>query len=268
MNDKTIDEKLEALRDKLRGYTSIAIAFSSGVDSTFLLHMAKETIGERAIAITANGYIFSKEEMEDAKKYCYENNIKQVIVELDLKAIKGFCDNPKDRCYICKKSVFSAILEKAKEAGIEYVADGTNIDDLGDYRPGLKALEELKIVSPLKEVGFTKDEIRYVLKRKGLKIWEKPAYACLATRIPYGETISEDKLEQIDFLEVYLRTVGFKQVRVRHHGDVARIEILDKEMGNFLDRELMKNVNEKGKKAGFKFVTLDLGGYKMGNLNG
>lgn len=262
-----IIEKMDKLRDLLKTYKHPAIAFSGGVDSTFLLLLAQETLGDAVTAITVRAAAFPKREMEEAEAFCRDYQIRQLFVDINIEEVDGFLENPSDRCYLCKKAIFTNIWQTARESGSTVLADGTNADDGLDYRPGLKALQELQVVSPLKEARLTKEEIRLILKKKGMPIWEKPAYACLATRIPHGEAITEKKLRQIEFLEEKLHERGFLQVRVRHHGSVARIEVLPEERLKFLDEDLMEEVHDWALTAGFHFATLDLKGYRMGNMN-
>lgn len=270
-------DKLETLKNIISGYGQMIVALSGGVDSVFLLTFAHSIWkDDRVAAMTAKGPHFATDETEYARQICDNLGISHKTVKADyvLDIIK---ENPKDRCYICKKEIFSALKQRAEMTG-SILADGTNLDDMDDYRPGYKALQELGIANPLKEAGLTKAEIRTALKALAesdelikaalmTDIWNKPAFACLASRIPYGETITKDKLSAIYDAEVFLRNLGFAQVRVRHHGDVARIEVLPQDRKKFYDEDFMDKINEGIKKCGFKFAALDLGGYKMGNLN-
>lgn len=260
-------DKLKKLEEIIRGYGSLGVAFSGGVDSTFLLHFAHKILGEKVIAITAKAVAFSNEEMQEAEDFCKTHGIRHVKVDLAWEELAGFVENPPNRCYICKKAIFGKLSQIAADYGVTTIADGTNADDILDYRPGMKALEELGIQSPLKDAGLTKSEIRIELKEQGLSVWNKPAYACLATRVPYGEEITPEKLKSIGGVEEELHQLGFLQVRVRHHGNVARIEVLPEERQRFFDLELMNRVNRIVLNHGFQFAALDLAGYKMGNLN-
>ena len=264
---KSMQNKLELLRQKLLGHENLAVAFSGGVDSTFLLLCAHEIFGDGLLAVTALAPNFDPDEIQQTKKLCEERGIRHLIVNLGTDFIDVIADNPIDRCYICKKTIFSSLLETLRELGFSTLADGTNADDSLDYRPGQRALDELGIISPLREAGFTKQEVRLGLKAMNVDIWDKPAYACLASRIPYGEKITKEKLASIHEAEVALRSLGFTQVRVRHHGDVARIEVPPTHRSRFFDEGFMDLVNQAVKKAGFKYAALDLGGYVMGNLN-
>lgn len=259
--------KEKQLAQIMKGYGSVSIAFSGGVDSTYLLKFAHEILGDQVMAMTARAVAFSDEEMEEAAAFCQAHGIQHCKVDLAWEELAGFTENPPNRCYLCKKAIFGKLLGIAAENKTGIIADGTNADDIGDYRPGMQALSELGIKSPLKEVGLTKLEIREALKERGLSIWEKPAYACLATRVPYGEEITEEKLRNIGAVEKALHDFGFLQVRVRHHGSVARIELVPEEIEKFFDLELMLKVNEIAKENGFQFAALDLAGYKMGNMN-
>ena len=259
-----MQNKLKLLKSKLEAYDGIAIAFSGGVDSTFLLLVAHEILGINALAITVTGPHFNPSELNEAKLFCKKHDIPQLIVGIDEATFQTFAHNPTDRCYICKKAIFEVMKNAAGQLPL---ADGTNADDDNDYRPGIKALNEMGIISPLKEVGFTKQEIRIALKAMNEDIWNKPAFACLASRIPYNMQITRKKLEAIYKAEEGLKELGFTQVRVRHHGDVARIEVLPAEINKFFDEGFMNKVNELVKKAGFIYAALDLGGYMMGNLN-
>lgn len=262
-----MQRKLALLRQKLLGHENLAVAFSGGVDSTFLLLCAHDIFGENLLAVTALAPNFDPDEIQQTKKICTDRGIRHLIVNLGTDFIDVIADNPTDRCYICKKAIFSTLKETLADLGYDTLADGTNADDALDYRPGQRALDELGIISPLREAGFTKKDVRIGLRAMNVEIWDKPAYACLASRIPYGEKISVQKLKSIHKAESELRKMGFPQVRVRHHGDVARIEVPPESRSRFFDEAFMDLVNETVKKAGFKYVSLDLGGYVMGNLN-
>lgn len=271
-----LKDKLTMLESILKKYKHITVALSGGVDSAFLLAFASKVLGhENVKAITASGPHLAEDEVSYAKKLCLALGIAHI--DADMSSIMPvLAPNPADRCYHCKKFMFTSLKHLA---GDNALADGTNLDDMNDYRPGHKALSELKITSPLKDAGLTKNEIRtalYELAKQdlsladalmqpdGIPVWEKPAFACLASRIPYGETITEEKLSAIYKAENYLRSMGLRQVRVRHHGDIARIEVPAENRCIFFDEKFMDTVNKEIQKCGFKFAVLDLGGYKMG----
>ena len=262
-----IYEKKQKLDNYLKELGSLAVAFSSGVDSTFLLKTAREVLGDKVIAVTARSCSFPQRELNEAKAFCEAENIKHIIVESEELSIEGFSKNPKNRCYLCKHELFTKILGIAKEEGIAYVAEGSNMDDNGDYRPGLQAVAELGIKSPLREVELTKDEIRQLSKEMGLPTWEKQSFACLSSRFVYGEEITEEKLSMVDKAEQLLLDLGFHQVRVRIHGKLARIEILPQEFEKILSGDTARKLNEYFQELGFTYVTLDLGGYQMGSMN-
>lgn len=262
-----VDKKLNDLIASLRKIGSLAVAFSGGVDSTFLLKVANDILKDKVIAVTAKLPIHSQREFSEAVEFIKKEGIKHIVVRSEDINIEGFTSNPENRCYVCKKEVFGKIVQIAKEHNISAVADGSNVDDLKDYRPGMAALKELGIVSPLKEAGLTKADIRNLSKQLELPTWDKPAYACLASRIPYGEEITIEKLSMIEKSEQFIMDLGFKQLRVRHHGDIARIEIASDEYTRFLDIALMNKIHDELKKIGFRYVALDLKGYRMGSLN-
>ena len=280
-----LDCKLEKLKEIISDYGRMSVALSGGVDSIFLTAFAYKIWGDdRIAALTATGPHFAPDEALYAGYFCDRLGINHKLLNADF-IIPTIENNPPDRCYHCKKAIFSML--KAKANIIDSVlADGTNADDMNDYRPGYKALCELGIASPLKEAGLTKEEIRHALKslasenkafekaftvdsadNNHMMIWEKPAFACLASRIPYGEAVTPEKLASIYKAETFLRSLGFSQVRVRHHGDTARIEVLPRDRSRFYSEDFMDMVNDAIKSCGFKFASLDLGGYKMGNLN-
>ncbi len=260
-------EKKQALYEYIKGLKSVAVAFSAGVDSTFLLKVAHDALGDNAVAFTVRSGTFPEKERAEAKSFCDDEGIKQVTIDFDELSIDGFADNPKNRCYLCKKGIFGLIKKKAEEMGVHYVLEGSNVDDEGDYRPGLVAIKELGVLSPLRKVGLTKSEIRLLSKQAGLKTYDKPSFACLASRVPYGEKITAEKLKMIEKAERFLLDAGFIQVRVRTHEKIARIEILTEQFEKFFADGFYKKVDEYFKSLGYDYVCLDLGGYKTGNLN-
>lgn len=261
----TLNQKQQNLCEYIKGLGSVAVAFSSGVDSTFLLKTAHDLLGDKAIAVTACSCSFPQRELNEAKSFCKKEGIRHIIVESEELSIEGFAQNPKNRCYLCKRELFTKIKKIAAENGIEYVAEGSNLDDNGDYRPGLMAVAELGIKSPLREAGLSKADIRALSKEMGLSTWDKQSFACLASRFVYGETITEEKLGMVDKAEQKLLDMGFHQVRVRIHGKIARIEVEPAEFGKIINAA--DELNNYFQELGFTYVTLDLGGYKMGSMN-
>lgn len=262
-----IHEKLETLKSSLKNMDKLIIAFSGGVDSTFLLKVACDVLKDNVIAVTARSSTYPEREYKEAVNFIKTLSAKHMVIISEELDIEGFSKNPVNRCYYCKKELFSKIKEIAKQNHIQYIADGSNMDDLGDYRPGLKAIDELGIVSPLKEAGMTKEDIRTLSKEMGLPTWNKPAFACLSSRFPYGQEITKEKLEIVDKAEQYLLDLGFKQVRVRYHNEIARIEVSSNERKHFFNEDLMDKVYTEFKKIGFNYVTLDLKGYRTGSMN-
>ena len=262
-----LQDKLKQLEDHIKQNGSLAVAYSGGVDSTFLLGVANDVLQDRSIAVTARSSTFPEREFKGAAEFTRTNGIQHIVIEFDELEIKGFADNPPNRCYLCKYELFSKIKEVAGKHDIQFIAEGSNIDDLGDYRPGMQAIKELGILSPLKDAGLGKDEIRILSKQMGLPTWDKPAFACLASRFPYGVKITREKLAMVDRAERYLIELGFKQVRVRYHGDTARIEVAEAERLKFFDLELMDNVHKHFREIGFAYTSLDLKGYRTGSLN-
>ena len=263
----TLKEKKQQLEDYLKSLGSVAVAFSSGVDSTFLLKVAHDVLGARAIAVTARSCSFPERELNEAKAFCKKEGIEHIIVESEELSIDGFRQNPKNRCYLCKRELFTKILDIAQSHGIAHVAEGSNLDDNGDYRPGLIAVAELQIKSPLREAGMTKDDIRQLSKEMKLPTWDKQSFACLSSRFVYGETITEEKLAMVDKAEQRLLDLGFHQVRVRIHGNIARIEIMPEEFPKILQNGTAAELDRYFRSLGFLYVTLDLGGYKTGSMN-
>lgn len=262
-----LEQKEKILEEYLLSLGSIAVAFSSGVDSTLLLKKAKQVLGDKTIAVTAKSCSFPKRELNEAIEFCKKENIKHIIVESEELKIEGFSSNPKNRCYLCKRELFEKMIEVAKQNGMKEIVEGSNMDDMGDYRPGLTAISELDIKSPLRYANLYKNEIRKLSKKLGLSTWDKQSFACLSSRFVYGEKITEEKLGMVDKAEQLLLDMGLKQVRVRIHGNMARIEVLPTEIEKIAKEENRKKISEEFKKYGFTYVTLDLEGYRMGSMN-
>ncbi|MBQ9562296.1 MAG: ATP-dependent sacrificial sulfur transferase LarE [Lachnospiraceae bacterium] len=259
--------KLERLKENLAAMDGLAVAFSGGVDSTFLAKVAHDVLGERMIAVTVQADWVPERETKEAEEFCRAEGISLHKVSVEQREVPGFTENPPDRCYLCKKALFTRIKEVAATQGISVVAEGSNMDDLGDYRPGLKALGELDVKSPLREAGLTKAEIRAYSKELGLPTWQKPSFACLASRFPYGERITAEKLHMVDEAEQLLMELGFAQFRVRIHGTVARIEVKPEEFGKLLEETVRRRVTGHLKELGFTYVAMDLTGYRTGSMN-
>lgn len=261
------NDKYNALKDYIASLGSVAVAFSGGVDSTLLLKVAHDVLGSKALAVTLKSLLFPSRELEDACTFCLNNSIPHIVCEVDELSIDGFKTNPPNRCYLCKHSLFTRMLSIAREHNLAHVIEGSNLDDLGDYRPGLQAIRELSIKSPLREAGLTKAEIRQLSRDLGLPTWEKPSYACLASRFVYGDTITREKLLMVERAEVFLQDLGFKQMRVRLHGKLARIEILPADFPKILQEDIRTKIYDALKDYGFSYVSLDLRGYRTGSMN-
>jgi pyridinium-3,5-biscarboxylic acid mononucleotide sulfurtransferase len=260
--------KFDRLQAELRKMEHVLVAFSGGVDSTLLLRVASDVLQDRVLAVTALSDTTPDHEKQDAETLAKSMGVRHLLVQSQEMSLPSFVANPPDKCYICKKSRFGDLMEVASGHGIPWVVDGQNKDDDEDYRPGALAAKELGVRSPLREVGLTKSDIRSISKALGLPTWNKPAYACLASRIPYGHAITSEKLKQVDAGESFLRELDItEQVRIRHAGDTARIEVEPETIGRFMDQDVRVKVVSRLKALGFKFVALDLEGYHMGSLN-
>ncbi len=271
MEENQLNIKYQSLKDYLKDCGSVAVAFSGGVDSVFLMDTAYKVLGAKAAAFTCRNNSFTAHELEECRSFCDSRGIMLNILDIDQFSIPNFDNNPKDRCYICKKTIFTNLKNHAKESGFAHVMDGTNFDDTREYRPGLKALEELGIESPLKILGFTKAEIRELSRLNGIQGWNRGSFACVATRFETGTKLTDAKFRQVESCEDYLRKLGFAQYRVRVHETqgalkkIARIEVDVQDINKVAGYN--REISDYFKSQGFDFVTLDLSGFKSGSMN-
>jgi pyridinium-3,5-biscarboxylic acid mononucleotide sulfurtransferase len=263
---RTAEEKLADLRAVVRGLESVVVAFSAGADSTLVAKVAADELGERALAVTSASASLAERELREALEYAERLGIRHRVVYTDELTNPEYLANPTNRCYHCKTELYTHLEELAAREGYRHVANGLNLDDLGDYRPGLQAAREHGVRAPLQEAGLTKSGVRAISRLLDVPTWDKPAMACLSSRVPYGEEITLEKLGQIDRAEQFLRDFGYRQLRVRHHGQVARIELPAEEMPGFLAAHAQA-ATEHLKSLGFLYVALDLQGFRSGSLN-
>ena len=262
------DEKVDRLKNLLKSMKRVMVAFSGGVDSTLLLKVAQETLGKNnVIAVTARSPLYPERELTGAKEIARTIGVRHILIESSEMEIDGFSKNPPDRCYYCKKELFEKLLDMARKEKISSIIEGSTLDDDQDHRPGRKAVQELGIRSPLREARYTKSEVRELSKAFNLPTWDKPSFACLASRFPYGEEITTGALQMIDEAEDFLFSLGFKQVRVRHYQSLARIEIYQEEMERLMESSTREKVVKRLKEIGYKYVTLDLQGFRSGSMN-
>ncbi|UCH00283.1 MAG: ATP-dependent sacrificial sulfur transferase LarE [Deltaproteobacteria bacterium] len=263
----TSEGKLKRLKEILTEMEGVLVAYSGGVDSAFVMKVANDVLGDKVLAVTASSSVYPSEEIEQAKALAKTLKVRHEVIETQEMANPKFVNNPKDRCYWCKEELFTKLLSIARENNLKYVLDGTNFDDLDDFRPGMKAAGDLGIRSPLKEAMLTKEDIRSLSKGLGLPVWSKPSLACFGSRFPYGTRITEENLKKIDKAERFLRDSGLTQVRVRHHDKIARIEVMEEDIPKLLEEGLRRKLISYLKKLGYSYVTVDLEGYRTGSMN-
>jgi len=267
VTDARTNAKYDRLKTALDGLGSVCVAFSGGVDSTFLLRVARDVLGPKVLAVTASSETYPSAELKTAEELADAMGIEHVVISTSELTIPGFRLNPPDRCYHCKRELFAKVRQVAEQHGIAQVADGSNADDVNDYRPGARASEELGVLAPLRDAGLTKGDIRALSRELGLPTWNKPAYACLASRFPYGDEITPEALTMVERAEGVLHELGFGQCRVRHHGHMARIEVEPQLVQRLASSECAGAVVQRLKALGYRYVTLDLQGYRTGSMN-
>jgi uncharacterized protein len=266
--DQCIEEKFARLKEIFLSMGKVVVAYSGGVDSTLLLRAAKESLGEdHVVAVIGLSPLYPDRELAGAKRMAQEMGVKHILIESNELEIDGFSKNPSNRCYFCKKGLFEEMKNLARKEAISYVVEGSTLDDEKDHRPGRRAIEELGIRSPLQEARFTKEDVRGLSRALGLSTWDKPSFACLASRFPYGEEITAEGLRMVGEAEDFLFSLGFKQVRVRHYQSLARIEVYPEEMSRLMDGSLREKVVNRLKRIGYRYVTLDLQGFRSGSMN-
>ena len=267
MSDTSLKVKQEQLKNNLRRLERLVVSFSGGVDSSFLLKAAHDVLKNNVLAVSARSPTFPQRELDEAVAFAASYGIEHVVIDSEELEVDGFASNPPNRCYLCKTELLGKIRAVADSRGIAHIAEGSNADDDGDYRPGLQAVQECNVLSPLRQVGLTKNEIRQLSKELGLPTWNKQSFACLSSRFPYGETITKVRLQQIDRAEQFLLDNGFVQVRVRFHGNLARIETDEAGFRCLSDSGLRSRIYSEFKKIGFDYVAIDLFGYRTGSMN-
>ena len=266
--DQELQAKYDALRESLRQLGKVAVAFSAGVDSTLLLKVAHDELGDDVLAVTACAAAVPKREIEEARSFCCDEGVRHELVETHEFEIEGFDHNPPERCYLCKREILARIIDAASKRGFAILVEGSNCDDASDYRPGARAVTEAGVASPLRDAGFSKSDVRTLARHLGLTVWDKPAFACLNTRFAFGDLLSPERLEMVDEAEMFLRENGFTQVRVRVQGSVARIEVAPDEVGLIAGSKMRERVADELERIGFDCVSVDLRGYRMGSMNG